>query len=273
MSTSAELRPLTALVVDDEPLARTHLRRLLEDQHVEVVGEAEHAALAIQLGEDLCPDLFFVDIQMPGLTGLQLAEALLQSSNQSLLIFITGYSEHATAAYEHGALDYLLKPVSPSRLGKTLARARARLTDADARAQLTRRVTDEATAATTYLQRLPIRKDYAVRLVRVEEIIRAEAREKRVFVRTGDGDEHRTYYTLTQLEGLLPPSRFLRIHGSCIVNLESVEEIMFLGNHTYAVRLSNHEQFPLARSRYAELQCRLGLDSSAMSPAVPSTRR
>lgn len=262
MNTEPEMRPLTALVVDDEPLARAHLRRLLEEQHVEVVGEAEHPALAIQLGEDLRPDLFFVDVQMPGLTGLQLAEALLQSSTQSLLIFVTGYSEHAATAYEHGALDYLLKPVSPTRLSKTLVRAHARLQDADARAELDRRITEEANAAATYLQRLPIRKDYAVRLVRVEEIVRAEARDKRVFVRTDEGDEHRTYYTLTQLEGLLPPNRFLRIHGSCIVNLDRVEEIIFLGNHSYAVRLTNNEQFPLARARYAELQRRLGLDTN-----------
>lgn len=266
MTLDNEFRPLTALIVDDEPLARTYLRRLLEEQGIEVVGEAEHAALAIQLGEDLHPDLFFVDIQMPGLTGLQLAEALLQSSTSSLLIFVTGYSEHASEAYEHGALDYLLKPVSPTRLSKTLVRARARLSDANARAELSRRITEEATAASTYLQRLPIRKDYAVRLVRVEEIIRAEARDKRVFVRTDDGQEHRTYYTLTQLEGLLPPTCFLRIHGSCIVNLDRVDEILFLGNHSYAVRLSNNEQLPLARARYLELQRRLGLDTGATLP-------
>ena len=264
MNLEGEIKPLTALIVDDEPLARAHLRRLLEDQCVEVIGEAEHAALAIQLGEDLHPDLFFVDIQMPGLTGLQLAEALLHSSSQSLLIFVTGYSEHATEAYEHGALDYLLKPVSPSRLSKTLVRARARLHDAVARAELTRRIDEEATTTSTYLQRLPIRKDYAVRLVRVEEIVRAEAREKRVFVRTADGDEHRTYYTLTQLEGLLPPTRFFRIHGSCIVSLDSVDEILFLGNHSYAVQLSNREQFPLARARYSALQRRLGLEANGV---------
>lgn len=263
MSPETESRRLSALIVDDEPLARAHLRRLLEEQGLEVLGEAEHAAMAIQLGEDLRPDLFFVDIQMPGLTGLQLAEALLESSHASLLIFVTGYSEHATEAYEHGALDYLLKPVSPTRLSKTLVRARARLTDANARAELSRRITEDATAASTYLQRLPIRKDYAVRLVRVEEIVRAEARDKRVFVRTEDGEEHRTYYTLTQLEGLLPPARFVRIHGSCIVNFERIEEILFLGNHSYAVRLSNNEQLPLARGRYAELQRRLGLDTGA----------
>lgn len=266
MSIEAESRPLTALIVDDEPLARTHLRRLLEEQGVSVLGEADNAAMAIQLGEDLGPSLFFVDIEMPGLTGLQLAEALLQSTHDSLLIFVTGYSEHATSAYDHGALDYLLKPVSPARLSKTLVRARTRLSDAVARAELVRRVTDGTIIGSTYLQRLPIRKDYAVRLIRVEEIVSAQARDKRVFVRTGDGDEHRTYYTLAQLETMLPPQLFLRIHGSCLVNLELVEEILFLGNHSYAVRLSNNQQLPVARARYPDLQRRLGLDV-AVAPA------
>jgi DNA-binding LytR/AlgR family response regulator len=109
------------------------------------------------------------------------------------------------------------------------------------------------------LQRLPIRTDYAVRLIRVEELLCAVAREKRVLVRTKQG-EYRTYYTLTQLESLLPSDRFLRIHDSCIVNLDTVEELLFLGNHAYMVRLSNDQQLPVGRRRYAELQRRLGLD-------------
>jgi len=264
--------PTTALVVDDEPLARAHLRRMLEDQGVRVLGEADQAATALQLAEDLRPDLLLMDIQMPGLTGLQLAEAVRHTGADPLLIFVTGYSEHATAAFDHAALDYLVKPVSPVRLAKTLARARERLADAAARAAATRRGSEEplspaapsdpAEAVLEPLRRLPIRKDYAVRLVRVEEIVSAVAREKRVFVRTEDGDEHRTYYTLTQLEQMLPADLFLRIHDSCIVNVNAVEEILFLGNHTYAVRLSNQEQFPVGRTRYATLQRRLGLSGT-----------
>jgi DNA-binding LytR/AlgR family response regulator len=100
----------------------------------------------------------------------------------------------------------------------------------------------------------------------VEEIVTAMARDKRVFVRTAEG-EHRTYYTLTQLEALLPPDRFLRVHDSCIVNLETVEEVLLLGNHTYALRLSNGEQIPLRRTRYPELQRRLRIkeDESALA--------
>lgn len=259
---------MTALIVDDEPLAREHLRYLLEQQQVEVIGEADDAGMAIQLTEDLQPDLLLLDIQMPGMTGLQMAEALHHSAANALIIFVTGYSEYAATAFEHAALDYLVKPVSASRLAKTLARARTQLRRAattpdptsDEGAEGTGRPTGETKPIET-LRRLPIRKDYSVRLVRVEEILCAVAREKRVFVRTQDGEEHRTYYTLTQLEGLLPSDLFLRIHDSCIVNIHEVEEIIFLGNHTYAVQLTQGEQLPVGRQRYATLQQRLGLKS------------
>ncbi|MBC8135242.1 MAG: response regulator transcription factor [Fibrella sp.] len=251
---------LTALIVDDEPLAREYLRRMLEEQGVTVIGEAEGAAQALQLAEDLCPRLLFLDIQMPGLTGLQFAEALQQSTSDALIIFVTGFSEYAAQAFEHAALDYLMKPVSPTRLAKTLVRARERLSaGAAVRGEAARRLTEQAQREPTRLQRLPIRKDYAVLLVRLEEIRCAVARDKRVLVRTQDGGEHRTYYTLTQLETLLPPEQFLRIHDSTIVRLDAVEELLLLGNHTYAVRLSGNDQLPVGRTRYAILQERLGL--------------
>jgi two-component system LytT family response regulator len=254
---------LTALIVDDEPLARTHLRRLLEAQQVEVIGEAENAAQALQRAEDLRPHLLFLDIQMPGLTGMQAASALLYLEEAPLLIFVTGFSEHAVAAFEHDALDYLVKPVAPDRLAKTLVRARERLANHALRDRARARVMQQA-QETSPLRRLPVRKDYTVHLVRVEEVVYAFAREKRVFVRTA-GHEHRTYYTLTQLETLLPSDRFVRIHDSYLVNLDFIEEILFLGNHSYAVRLSDGSQLPVGRTRYPELQRRLGLDDGQPS--------
>lgn len=254
------MNSITALVVDDEPLARQHLRRLLEELCIRIVGEAENAAEAIQMSEDLRPDLLFVDIQMPGLTGLQLAEALHQSSEDSLLIFVTGYSEYATEAFEHAALDYLVKPVSSTRLAKTLVRAKERLADAQARARMADLNENPPPSETGRLQRLPIRQDYAVRLIRVEEILYAVAREKRVFVKVGES-EFRTYYTLTQLENLLPTELFMRIHDSAIVNVNAVEELTYLGNHTYGIVLSNGEQLSVSRSRYPQLQKRFGLEA------------
>ena len=252
---------LTALIADDEPLARAHLRRMLEMQQVQVIGEAEDATQALLLAEDLRPDALFLDIQMPGLTGMQAASALLHLDNAPLLIFVTGYSEHAVAAFEHDALDYLVKPVAPDRLAKTLVRARERLANRGVQAseQDASRV-QKLAAQSPPLRRLPVREDYVVKLLRVEEIICATSREKRVWIRTGAG-EFRTYYTLTQLETLLPAEQFLRIHDLCLVSINRIEEVLFLGNHSYAVQLSDGQQLPVGRTRYAELQRRLGLDN------------
>ncbi|HLK57506.1 MAG TPA: response regulator [Chthonomonadaceae bacterium] len=256
---------MTVLIVDDEPLAREYLRFLLESQGVQIVGEAADGTTALQLAEDLQPDLLLLDIQMPGFTGLQLASALMHLDHAPLLVFVTGYSEYAVTAFERGALDYLVKPISPERLAQTLARAQERLTDREARKALRQQIAAQAHAATSApLKRLPIRVDYTVRLIRVEDIVCAIARDKRVYVLTHQG-EYRTYYTLKQLESLLPPDRFLRIHDSYLVNQESIEEVVYLGDHSYQVRLSNKQLLPVSRARYGELQHRLGLASLGLS--------
>src|SRR5437764_1446668 len=161
---------MTALIVDDEPLARVHLRRLLEGQEVEIVGESESAAQALRQAEDLRPELVFLDIQMPGLTGMQMASALLHLDTSPLVVFVTGYSEHAVTAFEHAALDYLVKPVSADRLSKTLVRARMRLAETRDRREAHQRIFDQAPGEAP-LRRLPVRADYSVRLIRVEEIV------------------------------------------------------------------------------------------------------
>jgi DNA-binding LytR/AlgR family response regulator len=249
---------ITALVVDDEPLARAHIRRALEGQDVSVVGEAQDGAEALQLAEDLRPDLLLLDVQMPELTGLQVASALQSLENAPLIVFLTAYSEHAVAAFEQGALDYLVKPVAPDRLAKMLARARASLCHPPADRPDPQPALEQLPPSP--LRRLPVRTTYAVRLLRIEEIDFALAREKRVFVRTKD-EEYPTYYRLTQLETLLPPERFYRIHDSFLVNLDRVEELIFLGNHTYEVRLTDKQRLPVGRTRYPELRRRLGLEA------------
>lgn len=249
---------LTVLIVDDEPLARTHLRRMLEAQSVQILGEAGSAPEALGQAEDLRPDLITLDVQMPGLSGLQMAGALLQLDTPPLIAFVSGFAEHATEAFDQNAVDYLLKPVEPERVARMLVRVRERLADRLARQQSGSRIEEQSPQPP--LTRLPIRGDYKVKLVRLEEIFCATAREKRVYVRTPEG-EHRTYYTLNQLESLLPVEKFLRIHDSCIVNLDRVIELLFLGNHAYVVRLEDNQQLPVGRSRYAELQRRLGIDA------------
>jgi two-component system LytT family response regulator len=250
---------MTALIVDDEPLARVCLRRLLECQGLRVLGEAGDAAQALQLAQELRPDLLLLDVVMSGFTGLQLASALLNLGNPPLLIFVTAHLDYAASAFEQYAVDYLVKPVSAERLRRALGRAQVRL---DMKAA-SREVRDPALARPATpppLRWLPLRSGYSVHLIRVEEVIYVRTCDRRLFVHTKD-EEFRTYYTLKQLQELLPRDQFLRIHESCLVNLEKVEELLFLGNHTYEVRMIDEQRLPVGRSRYAELRRGLGLDS------------
>lgn len=250
---------ITALIVDDEPLARARLRRLLEEQGVKRVEEAENAAAAIEQAEDLRPDILFLDIEMPGLSGMQLAYALMYLSNAPLLVFVTGYSGYALAAFEQGALDYLVKPIAAERLALTLVRVHERLTDRHSRIAVQQRALPEIEKATSPLRSLPIRAEFAVRFLPLSEILCIVAHDKKVFAVTAEG-EQRTLYTLSQLETLLPSDRFLRIHDSSLVNLDAIVELLFLGDHNYEVRLTNRQRIRVGRTHYAELQRRLGLD-------------
>jgi two-component system response regulator LytT len=202
------------------------MRTLLSDEHVDVVGEADSGVEALQKCEELKPDILFCDIRMPDLDGMETAAALTQLESPPLLIFVTGYSEHAAEAFEKAAFDYLLKPVQPDRLRLTLERSQQNL------------ASRKPKTAPTPLQRLPIRTDYALRLLKIEEVVCALTKVKRVHVHTKD-EVFKTNYTLTQLEQMLPQESFMRIHASAIVRIDDVEEINFLGNHTYDVRLRN----------------------------------
>lgn len=249
----------TTLIVDDEPLMRSYLRQALEAQGLSVLGEAGDAALALQLAEDLCPDLVVLDLDFktPGDTGLQVGSALLGLLPVPLVTFVTGSSQHAVAAFALGAMDYLVKPVAPDRLAKMVARARSRCADRRAREKAQQRERERAAPAPRL--RVPVWTPQAVRLLRIEEIDSIEAREKRVYVRT-EGTEYPTERTLSQLETVLPPDQFFRLHHAHLVNLERVEELLFLGNHRYAVRLSDNQVLPVGRSRYAALRQRLGIE-------------
>lgn len=255
---------LTALLVDDEALPRLHLRMLLEQQGVVIVGETENAGACLPLIEQERPDLLFLDIQMPVMTGMHLADALMGVARPPLVVFVTGYSEYAVEAFDRAAFDYLLKPTSPERLARTLLRARQMISSL---ANPTPPSLDVAPVATRSLTKLPIRTAYAVRFISVDKIGYIEARQKAVYLHrvastsSSSNEEERVTYTLTQLENILP-GNFLRVHDSFIVPVDQIEELVFLGNHGYAVRLNGGNTIPVGRTRYAALRERLGLEQT-----------
>ena len=257
----AGLSQHSAIVVDDEPLPRAHLVHLLKEAGVGKVFQANDAARCLQLfeAEDDPPDWAFLDVQMPGMNGLALADALgagqLGPSGEApppAVVFVTGYEEYAVQAFERAAVDYLLKPVQRTRLAATLSRLTAPMAEAWMPSA-------GAALSVPTLQRLPIRMDYAVRLVDVADVVAATAREKRVDVITRD-TVYSTYYTLNQLEQRLPAERFARVHDGWIVNLGEILEIHNLGAQAYQPRLRFEGRLiPVSRRRLSHLQQRLGL--------------
>jgi len=240
---------LTCVIVDDEPLARAYLNRLLLAAGVTVAGEAGDAATALPLVQSTSPDIVFLDIEMPGMNGLDFARQLREQQGiNSAVVFVTGYSEHAVDAFSQQATDYLLKPVSNERLLQCLLRIHN---------QRTTSVDDPD------IQRLPVRGLSAILLVPISDIVCITSREKKVFVRMKDGTEHRALQNLTQLEERLIRNKFIRIHGSYVVPTNHITELMHLGNHEYEVRLSDGRRAPVGRTRIHDLKRALGLDAHA----------
>ena len=245
---------LTCVVVDDEPLARAYLTRLLTAAGVTVAGEAGDASTALPMVLSTSPDIVFLDIEMPGMNGLDFARQLLEQPGvNAAVVFVTGYSEHAVDAFSHQATDYLLKPVSNERLLQCLVRIH------NQRAH----VSDD-----TEMQRLPVRGLATILLVPISDIVCITSREKKVFVRMKDGIEHRALQNLTQLEERLSRNKFIRIHGSYVVPTNHITELMHLGNHEYEVRLSDGRRAPVGRTRINDLKRALGLDAHSRETDV-----
>ena len=250
---------LRAFLVDDEPLSLKRLARLLEASgRVAIVGRATDPAKALaQLTADAV-DVVFLDIHMPGLSGLQVAERL---PPNALVVFTTAYEHHAVAAFEVNAVDYLLKPIVRERLHATLDRLAARRDD-PARAGLREtleRLTSHLRGA-THLSHLASRVGERVHLIPVEEVTHVFARDRATYAATAAA-EHMLDAPLIELERKLDPARFFRIHRGALVNVTYVGELHADFGGRLLVRLKNQPRTELvvARDRVRPLKERLGL--------------
>ena len=217
---------LRAILVDDEPLARTHLRGLLaEHEGIEVVGEAGNGHDAIALIARERPDLVFLDIQMPELDGFGVVQAI-GAEHMPVTVFVSAYDEYALKAFEAHALDYLMKPVDRERFGHSVARAVSRVRqDAGmaAREPLARLVSQLARERRP-VDRLAIKQDGRVLFLRIPDIDWVETDGDHVRIHIGPHVYvHRM--TLTRLEERLPAPMFLRIHRSTLINVERIREM------------------------------------------------
>ena len=236
---------MRAIIVDDEPLAREGMRLLLEEHpDVELVGEAGNGSDALRLVAAVHPDLLFVDVQMPAMSGLELAAQVTTQPHAPTIVFVTAYDEFAVRAFDVHALDYVLKPIDEQRFAEAIRRARVQH-------QLGDRVREAM--ATLAPSKLAIRDGDAVVFVPIDEIDWIEAADYYVEVHTAA----RTYLhreALQRLEATLDPERFVRIHRSRLVNRDRVRELRWEARGEMVVVTTSGAELKVARSCRAKLR-------------------
>jgi two-component system LytT family response regulator len=248
---NTETKRLRTIVVDDEELARQVLRELLRaHEEIEVIVECRNGLEAVKAVAEHKPDLLFLDVQMPKLTGFDVLELI---GPDVPVIFVTAYDEYAMKAFEVHAVDYLLKPVGQDRLAAALRRVKTRTEEQrPAPAELA----IAARPAGQFAERLVVKDGTRVTLIPVAKLDYAEAQDDYVAL-ASEGTKHLKQQTIASLEAALDPKLFVRIHRSYLVNLERVARIEPYGKESRVAILSNGAKLPVSRAGYARLQALL----------------
>ena len=265
MNTAARLR---VMIVDDEPHARATLKGLVEaDRTCEVVGEAADGREGLQLLTKLKPDVVFLDIQMPGMTGTELVDALPEHAGP-LIVFVTAYDAHAIRAFEVGAVDYVLKPFDDERFGQTLSRVKHRwetrrvpAVQAELKSLIREFISDSPDPKGVYLQRIPVKNRSAVEFVDVDVVDWIEASDYYVRLHIGRSVTL-VRSSLTRLESQLDPRVWIRVHRSAMVKIAKIQRLEPSSHGDQVLRLTTGVCVKVSRSRRQAVCRALGIDES-----------
>jgi DNA-binding LytR/AlgR family response regulator len=248
---------VTALIADDEPLLREHLAAHLARQwpELELVAQARNGREAVELFEQMRPDVVFLDVHMPGCSGVDAARAIGPLAH---VVFVTAFEQYAVQAFEQGAIDYVVKPLDETRLAATIGRLKERLADRAARdadnaqldaalEQLARRLSRHPATA-PHLQWIRASVGNSVKLIPVEQIVYLRSDEKYTLV-VWEGGEALIRKPIRELIDELDPEHFAQVHRSVIVNLKHVAQVIRGNNETAEVHLRGRsETLPVSRS-------------------------
>lgn len=262
---------LRVLIVDDEPLGRRRVAGLVrKEPGIEIVGMIGDGVAAVEAIRSLAPDLVFLDVQMPGMSGLDVVRTI-GPSDMPTTVFVTAYDEHALAAFDLAAIDYLVKPFDDERFEQAFQRARhkARLEEVSRLRDMLLAVLREtgeqppaartraaAAAGTRYLERIPVETRGKVRFIPVSDIDCILASGPYAELVVGDR-KHLIREAMQNLENQLDPARFVRVHRSAIVQLDRVDALLKAPSGDCDVQLRNGVKIRVARSRREELERRL----------------
>jgi two-component system, LytTR family, response regulator len=249
--TDAPAPRLRVAIVDDETLARAVLREYLSPlADVEIVAECTNGFEAVKVVAEQHPDLLFLDVQMPKLDGFEVLELV---GRDVAVVFVTAYDQYAIRAFEVHAVDYLLKPFSPERLGEALGRARERLRRGE------RTPVDELAATARPAPRpgrVLVRDGSRVYVLATEKIDYVQAQDDYVAFRC-EGKEYLKEQTLAQVEASLDPQKFVRIHRSYLLNLDRLSRVELDERESRVAVLTDGRRLPVSRSGYTRLSARL----------------
>lgn len=256
------MNKLRVIIADDERPAREFLKSILREfEQVELVGEAENGADAVELIKDEKPDLAILDLKMPEVSGLD-AVKMLRKSQMPLVAFVTAHDEFAVQAFEVNAVDYLLKPVERTRLAETIARASERLEQEDWRAIESEKV---KTAAAAYdqtmrsdlIERIPVKVREEIYLISVDDIASIIADGELLHITTAKNQKYTINYRLKDLESRLDDHKFVRLSRGAIANLSFVKSISPMPGGTYNVTLTNSQEIASSRLQSKILRTKL----------------
>jgi two-component system LytT family response regulator len=244
------MEALKILIVDDEPPARKKIHSFLaKERGVGVIVEAANGVEAAGLISEGRPDLVFLDIQMPGMNGFEMIEAV-GAENMPVVIFVTAYDQYALEAFEVQAVDYLLKPFDQERFHKSFQRAVKQVEARTDNVAVLKRLLAEIGQEKKYLQRIMVNSGSRFFFIKAHEIIYISAEEKYINLHTDKGT-HLIRETMSHVEERLDPSKFVRTHRSYLVNIDFIKEMQPCSHGDYLAILKNGAKLPISR-RYRE---------------------
>lgn len=255
------MNKLRVIIADDERPVREFLKAVLRQfEAVEIVGEAENGAEAVEIIKQTKPDLALLDLQMPEISGLE-AIKLLRKNETPLVAFVTAYDEFAVQAFEVNAVDYLLKPVEKIRLGETLQRAGERLEQTDWRETETENLHNATeiydASRSEPLERIPVKKRDEIYLIPVAEIASVVADGELLHITTDKNQNYTVNYRLKDLESRLDEKQFVRLSRGALVNAEMIARVAPMPGGTYLIVLKNGQEIASSRQQSKILRLKL----------------
>jgi len=255
------MNKLRTIIADDERPARHFLKTLLSDfDDVELIGEAENGAQAIELIKDKKPDIVLLDLQMPEVSGLEVVKSL-SKTQMPLVVFVTAYDEYAIQAFDANAVDYLLKPIEKARLRETINRAKERLERKDFR----ERESDKVRRASEgyvegkneFIKRIPVKSKEEIILVSVDDIASIIADGELLHITTDKNVKYIINFRLKDIEAKLSPDVFIRLSRGALANVAMFEKVSPMPGGTYLITLKNGQEIPSSRFQSKVLRERL----------------